>query len=250
MLTVKDLHKSFGSNQVLRGVDFQVDKGEVVAVLGSSGSGKTTLLRCISFLEQADRGKIQFDEFAYDLQHVTKRDIHRMRMEMGFVFQSFNLFANKTALENVMSPLTIARGINKADAEKTAREMLRKVGMSARADYYPAQLSGGQQQRVAIARAIAPGPRVVLFDEPTSALDPELTGEVLDVMKQLAEDGMTMVVVTHEMQFAQDVADRVVFMEQGSVLEENTAKEFFAHPQKDRTLQFLRRTLKDYNYYI
>ncbi len=250
MLEVKNLHKTFGTNQVLKGIDFRVDKGEVVAVLGSSGSGKTTMLRCISFLERADQGEIHFDNFHYDVEKITKRQIHEMRMHMGFVFQGFNLFANKTALENVCSGLTIARGEAKEQARTIAMEMLDKVGMANRAHYYPAQLSGGQQQRVAIARAIATNPRVVLFDEPTSALDPELTGEVLDVMKELADEGMTMVVVTHEMDFARDVANRVVFMDQGNVIEEGSAKEFFAHPQQERTLQFLRRTLKDYNYYI
>lgn len=250
MLEVKKLKKSFGANQILKGIDFKVDKGEVVAVLGSSGSGKTTMLRCISFLEHADGGEIIFDEFDYDMMRITKKEIHEIRMHMGFVFQSFNLFANKTALQNVMTGLTIARKMPKSEAEEIAHEMLCKVGMEDRAYYYPAQLSGGQQQRVAIARAIATNPRVVLFDEPTSALDPELTGEVLDVMKKLADDGTTMVVVTHEMQFAQDVADKVVFMDSGNIIEENTAKEFFCDPQTERALQFLRRTIRDYNYYI
>lgn len=250
MLEVKNLHKSFGSNQVLKGIDLKVNKGEVVAVLGSSGSGKTTMLRCISFLEKADAGQLVFDGHSYDLVKISRKEIHETRLQMGFVFQSFNLFSNETALENVMSGLTVARGISKQEAEETAHSMLKKVGMDNRAFYYPAQLSGGQQQRVAIARAIAVNPKVVLFDEPTSALDPELTGEVLDVMKKLADDGMTMVVVTHEMQFAQDVADYVVFMDRGVVVEENTAREFFLNPKKERTLQFLQRTMRDYNYYI
>ena len=245
MLEVKDLCKSFGTNQVLRNIDFRVDKGEVVAVLGSSGSGKTTMLRCISFLEQADRGHITLGNTRHDMVRIGKKDIHALRMKMGFVFQSFNLFANKTALENVMSGLTVARKIDRQTARERSIQMLRKVGMENRAEYYPAQLSGGQQQRVAIARAIATDPEVVLFDEPTSALDPELTGEVLDVMKKLAGDGTTMVVVTHEMQFAREAADRVVFMDGGQILEENSAKEFFAHPQKERTIQFLRRSLKE-----
>lgn len=250
MLEVKNLKKTFGTNQILKGIDFRVDKGEVVAVLGSSGSGKTTLLRCISFLERADAGEIVFDEFDYDMVKISKKEIHEIRKHMGFVFQAFNLFANKTALENVMMGLTVARNTPKKEAEEIAYEMLRKVGMEERAFYYPAQLSGGQQQRVAIARAIATNPRIVLFDEPTSALDPELTGEVLDVMKRLADDGTTMVVVTHEMQFAQDVADKVVFMDGGNIIEENNAREFFYNPQKERTLQFLRRTIRDYTYSI
>ena len=245
MLEVKDLCKSFGTNQVLKDIDFRVDKGEVVAVLGSSGSGKTTMLRCISFLEQADRGHITLGDTRHDMVQISKKDIHALRMKMGFVFQSFNLFANKTALENVMTGLTVARKIDRQTARERSLQMLRKVGMENRADYYPAELSGGQQQRVAIARAIATDPEVVLFDEPTSALDPELTGEVLDVMKKLAGDGTTMVVVTHEMQFAREAADRVVFMDGGLILEENSAKEFFAHPQKERTIQFLRRSLKE-----
>ncbi len=245
MLEVKHLCKSFGTNQVLRDIDFRVEKGEVVAVLGSSGSGKTTMLRCISFLEQADRGHIILGDVEHDMVRIGKKDIHALRMKMGFVFQSFNLFANKTALENVMTGLTVARRIDRQTARERSLQMLRKVGMENRAEYYPAQLSGGQQQRVAIARAIATDPEVVLFDEPTSALDPELTGEVLEVMKKLAVDGTTMVVVTHEMQFAREAADRVVFMDGGLILEENTAKEFFAHPQKERTIQFLRRSMSE-----
>ncbi|MGI5988643.1 MAG: amino acid ABC transporter ATP-binding protein [Lachnospiraceae bacterium] len=242
MLEVKNVYKSFGDNHVLQGIDFKVDNGEVVAIIGPSGSGKTTLLRCISFLERADAGTIHFDEFNFDMAKISKKDIHTLRMQMGFVFQNFNLFANKTALANVMEGLVTARHEPKSEAEERAHEMLKKVGMEDRADYYPAQLSGGQQQRVAIARAIASNPRVVLFDEPTSALDPELTGEVLTVMKNLAEEGTTMVVVTHEMKFAENVANRVVFMEGGNIVEENTSKEFFQHPQKERTKQFLQKT--------
>lgn len=243
MLEVRQLYKSFGSEGVLRGIDFKVDKGEVVAVLGPSGSGKTTLLRCISFLERAQQGEIIFDEMRHDMSHISKRMIRQFRMQMGFVFQTFNLFRNMTALQNVMEGLTAARKIPRQKAEEIAREMLKKVGMEDRAGYYPDQLSGGQQQRVAIARAMATNPKVILFDEPTSALDPELTGEVLDVMKKLAEEGTTMVVVTHEMGFAKEVADRVVFMEDGLIVEEAPAEEFFRNPKKERTIQFLRRVL-------
>lgn len=243
MLEVKQLYKSFGSEGVLRGIDFKVDKGEVVAVLGPSGSGKTTLLRCISFLERAEQGELYFDELQHDMNHISKRMIRQFRMQMGFVFQSFNLFRNMTALRNVMEGLTTARKVSKREAESIAWEMLKKVGMEDRAHYYPDQLSGGQQQRVAIARAMATNPKVILFDEPTSALDPELTGEVLDVMKKLAEEGTTMVVVTHEVGFAREVADRVVFMEDGLIVEEAPAEEFFRNPQKERTIQFLRRVL-------
>lgn len=246
MLEVKNLHKSFGSHEVLKGIDFQIDKGEVVAVIGPSGSGKTMLLRCISFLETVDRGEITFGDLHYDMARITKKEIRKIRFDMGFVFQSFNLFRNMTALGNVMEGLVTARKIEKTEAEKTAWEMLRKVGMEERARYYPDELSGGQQQRVAIARAIAQNPQVILFDEPTSALDPELTGEVLDVMRRLAKEGTTMVVVTHEMRFAREVASRVVFMEDGQAVEEAKAADFFENPGHERTRQFLRRTMADY----
>ena len=184
MLEVKNIHKKFGTNEVLKGVDFKVEKGSVIAVLGNSGSGKTTLLRCISFLEQADKGEITFDDFHKDITAVTRKEIRQLRMKMGFVFQGYNLFRNKTALDNVLEGLTIARKNSPEEAKKKAMEMLEKVGMADRANFYPDQLSGGQQQRVAIARAIAYNPEVVLFDEPTSALDPRLTSEVLDVIKK------------------------------------------------------------------
>ncbi len=244
MLGVKNIHKSFGSNQVLKGIDFEVNEGEVIAVIGSSGSGKTTLLRCMAFLEQADDGIFTFDELSKDIRKITKKEIKELRMKMGFVFQSFNLFRNMTALQNVMEGLTTARKIPAEEARKTAMEMLQKVGMVDRADYYPDQLSGGQQQRVAIARALATKPEVILFDEPTSALDPELTGEVLEVMVKLAKEGTTMVVVTHEMEFARNVADRVIFMEDGVVVEEGSADEVLSHPKKEATKRFLRRILR------
>lgn len=241
MLQVKNVHKIYGDNEVLKGIDFQVEKGEVVAVLGPSGSGKTTLLRCISFLERVENGTIAFDQNVKDMVSITPKEIREMRMQMGFVFQNFNLFRNKTALENVMEGLTTARKMNRKVAEDIAYEMLQKVDMAERAMYYPDQLSGGQQQRVAIARAIATDPRVILFDEPTSALDPELTVEVLQVMKKLAEEGKTMVVVTHEMGFAKEVAHRVVLMEDGVIVEDAPAKEFFDHPKEERTVRFLRK---------
>ena len=247
MLEVKNIHKNFGPNEVLKGVDFKVEKGSVIAVLGNSGSGKTTLLRCISFLEQADKGEITFDDFHKDITAVSKKEIKQLRMKMGFVFQGYNLFRNKTALQNVMEGLTIARKIPTAEAKKQAIEMLKKVGMEDRANFYPDQLSGGQQQRVAIARAIAYNPEVVLFDEPTSALDPRLTGEVLDVMRKLADEGTTMVVVTHEMNFAQKVANWVVYMENGVIVEEGTSKEFFTCPKSPKTRAFLHMTDSDYS---
>ena len=241
MLKVDHIQKNFGTGDVLKGIDFQVEKGEVVAILGPSGSGKTTLLRCIAFLEKAESGIMQFDGRTVDLSRISKKDMHERRMHMGFVFQGFHLFRNMTVLENVMEGLTTARKVNRAEAEKIAREMIEKVGMSERIPFYPDQLSGGQQQRVAIARAIAINPDVILFDEPTSALDPELTGEVLDVMQKLAKEGTTMVVVTHEMGFARDVASRVVFMEDGLVVEEASAHDFFENPKMERTKQFLTR---------
>lgn len=250
MLEVKNLHKKFDKNEVLKGVDFKVENGSVIAVIGNSGSGKTTLLRCISFLETADQGEIIFDDFKKDITKVSKREIHALRKKMGFVFQGYNLFRNKTAIQNVMEGLTTARGVSEADARKRAEEVLKKVGMSDRANYYPDQLSGGQQQRVAIARAIAYNPEVILFDEPTSALDPQLTGEVLEVMKNLAEEGTTMVVVTHEMGFARKVANYVVFMENGVIVEEGPSAEFFTHPKTERAKQFLHQENGDCEYCI
>ena len=239
MLEVKGVIKSFGDVNVLNGIDFKVDKGEVVAILGPSGSGKTTLLRCISFLERADKGTIIFNDEVKDMVNITNKEIKALRMHMGYVFQSFNLFRNMTALENVMEGLTTARKMEKKKARQIALDMLDKVGMLKRASYYPDELSGGQMQRVAIARAIAPDPDVILFDEPTSALDPELTIEVLDVMKKLANEGTTMVVVTHEMNFAKEVATRVVFMDVGTVIEQDNAYELFNNPKMERTRQFL-----------
>ena len=250
MLEVKQIHKSFGTNEVLKGVDLKVERGDVIALLGNSGSGKTTLLRCLAFLERADSGSFRFDSFQKDITKVEPREIRMLRKKMGFVFQDYNLFQNMTALQNVMEGLVTGRKVPEPQAREKAERMLEKVGMADRASYYPAQLSGGQQQRVAIARAIASDPEVILFDEPTSALDPERTGEVLDVMRKLAEEGTTMVVVTHEMGFARDVADEVIFMENGSIAESGRAKAFFAQPKTERALRFLRRALPDYDYHI
>ena len=240
VLEIKDIHKSFGSLNVLNGVNLSVHKGDVIAILGPSGSGKTTLLRCINFLETADHGKMVFDEKGYDLASMHKNDIRDIRKKTGFVFQNYNLFANKTALQNVMLGLTSARKMDKKQAEKIGLEMLRKVGMEDRASHYPSQLSGGQQQRVAIARALATNPEIIYFDEPTSALDPELIGEVLNVMRELANEGMTMIVVTHEMSFAKEVSNHVIFMEGGKIIEQGTSKEFFENPKQERTREFLR----------
>ena len=240
VLEIKDIHKSFGSLNVLDGVNLSVHKGDVIAILGPSGSGKTTLLRCINFLETADQGTLVFDEKEYDLASMHKNDIRDIRKKTGFVFQNYNLFANKTALQNVMLGLTSARKMDKKQAEKIGLEMLRKVGMEDRASHYPSQLSGGQQQRVAIARALATNPEIIYFDEPTSALDPELIGEVLNVMRELANEGMTMIVVTHEMSFAKEVSNHVIFMEGGKIIEQGTSKEFFENPKQERTREFLR----------
>ncbi len=239
MLQIRNLRKSFGDLQVLKSIDLDVNKGDVVAILGPSGSGKTTMLRCLNFLEKSDGGTMLFDDQRVDLARVTHAEANALRRRTGFVFQSYNLFANKTALQNVTEGLIIARKMPRRRAEEIARAALVKVGMDDRADYYPSQLSGGQQQRVAIARAMAADPEILYFDEPTSALDPELTGEVLAVMRQLAREGRTMLVVTHEMDFARHVANRVVFMEQGVIVEQNTAEAFFNDPQQPRTQEFL-----------
>ena len=241
MLEVHDIHKSFGAREVLKGVSLSVDKGSVVAILGPSGSGKTTLLRCINFLEKADGGSLTFDGERLDLARMTRADAARIRRKTAFVFQSYNLFRNKTVLQNVTEGLVVARRMPKAQADAVAVQMLEKVGMADRCGQYPHQLSGGQQQRVAIARALATSPEIIYFDEPTSALDPELTGEVLDVMRQLAAEGMTMLVVTHEMGFARDVSSHVIFMEDGHIIESAPSAEFFANPRQERTRVFLSR---------
>lgn len=244
MLEVIGLQKSFGNNEVLKKIDFRVEKGEVIAIIGPSGSGKTTLLRCISFLEEANAGEMILDEVRFDMASISKKEIISIRKNMGFVFQSFNLFRNMTALQNVMEGLTTARKVNKAEAKEIALNMLVKVGLGEKANFYPDELSGGQQQRVAIARAIATSPEVILFDEPTSALDPELTREVKEVMRKLADEGTTMVVVTHEMDFARETASRVVFMEDGYIVEEGSSKEIFDNPREERTRRFLQNTME------
>lgn len=239
MLQIRNLRKSFGDLQVLKSIDLDVNKGDVVAILGPSGSGKTTMLRCLNFLEKSDGGTMLFDDKRVDLARVTHAEANALRRRTGFVFQNYNLFANKTALQNVTEGLIIARKMPRRRAEEIARAALVKVGMDDRADYYPSQLSGGQQQRVAIARALALQPDILCFDEPTSALDPELTGEVLRVLRDLAEHKTTMIIVTHEMKFARDVADRILFMDGGVVVEQGDAKQVIDHPQEERTRKFL-----------
>ena len=250
MIAIRDVYKSFQDNEVLKGVSIEINKGDVVVILGPSGSGKTTLLRTINFLERADSGTLEWEDERLDLKRASRKEVAQIRKRTAFVFQNYNLFQNKTALGNVMEGLTVARKIPKAEAEEIAKKALDKVGLSDRYDYYPSQLSGGQQQRVGIARAVAVNPDIILFDEPTSALDPELIGEVLNVMKDLAAEGTTMIVVTHEMKFAQDVASKVIFMDGGVVVEEGSAEDIFRHPKEARTQQFLRRILPDFDYII
>ncbi len=241
MLKLTNVHKSFDKIEVLKGISLEVEKGNVTAIIGPSGAGKTTLLRCINFLEKADSGHLEFDDLNLDLEKVSKKTMLEIRRKTAFVFQNYNLFANMTALENVMEGLVTARKVPKSEAKDRALKALEKVGLRDKADFYPSSLSGGQQQRVGIARAIAVNPEVILFDEPTSALDPELTGEVLNVIKQLAAEGTTMVIVTHEMSFARDTADKVIFMDKGLIVEEGLPSEIFSSPKEARTRQFLQR---------
>lgn len=240
MLTVKQVKKSFDGVEILKGVDLSVEKGDVVAILGPSGAGKTTFLRCINFLEHADEGELIFEGEHIDFAKASKKEIAAIRKKTAFVFQGFNLFANKTALENVTEGLIVARKMPKGKAVEIGKAALDKVGLSDRYDYYPDQLSGGQQQRVAIARAIATEPEIIYFDEPTSALDPELTIEVLEVMRKLAAEGRTMLVVTHEIRFARNVSTKVVLMEQGQVVEAGETRQIFEQPREERTREFLR----------
>ncbi|AZU62055.1 amino acid ABC transporter ATP-binding protein [Neobacillus mesonae] len=240
MITIKNLVKSFGSQTVLQGIDLTVSEKEVVVIIGASGSGKSTLLRCINFLEMFDEGEILIQDRRI---FPKETNLNKVREEVGMVFQHFNLFPHKNVLENIIEAPVHVKKVDKAQATEKALQLLEKVGLRDKANAYPENLSGGQKQRVAIARALAMEPRIMLFDEPTSALDPELVGEVLQVMKQLAKEGMTMVVVTHEMGFAREVADRVVFMGDGKILEEGSPKQFFTNPQHDKARQFLNRVL-------
>lgn len=250
MLKVTNIRKAFKDNEVLKGVDIEVNKGDVVTILGPSGSGKTTLLRCINFLEQADGGQLDFDEQHLDYAKVTGKEIKAIRHKTAFVFQNYNLFNNKTALENVTEGLIYGRGVEKSKAVELAKKALDRVGLAERYNYYPSQLSGGQQQRVGIARAIAVEPEIILMDEPTSALDPELIGEVLVVIKSLADEGKTMVIVTHEMQFAKEISTNVIFMDGGRIVEQGSASKIFTNPEELRTRRFLRRVLPEAEYII
>ena len=242
MLKVTDIQKNFNGNDVLKGIDFEINKGEVVAILGPSGSGKTTFLRCLNLLERPEQGKLVFTDGDLKIdfsRKITKSDELSLRRRSSMVFQHYNLFPHRTALENVMEGMLVVQKQPKEQARKKALILLEKVGLRAKADLFPSQLSGGQQQRVGIARALAVQPDLILLDEPTSALDPELVGEVLQTLKMLAQEGWTMIIVTHEMQFAKDVADRVILMADGNVVEQNSAHEFFENPQHERTKQFL-----------
>ncbi|ELY7389955.1 L-cystine ABC transporter ATP-binding protein TcyN [Cronobacter universalis] len=245
-IEVKNLVKKFHGQTVLHGIDLEVQTGEVVAIIGPSGSGKTTLLRSINLLEQPESGTVRVGEITIDTAKSIREQrnlIRQLRQQVGFVFQSFNLFPHRTVLENIIEGPVIVKGEPKADATARARELLAKVGLSGKESSYPKRLSGGQQQRVAIARALAMRPEVILFDEPTSALDPELVGEVLNTIRQLAQEKRTMVIVTHEMSFARDVADRAIFMDQGKIVEQGEAKSLFTNPTQPRTRQFLDKFL-------
>ncbi len=244
MLHVWNVHKRFEQAEVLHGIELGVEKGDVVAILGPSGSGKTTFLRCINFLEKADEGEMMFDGQQISMNRASKAEIADIRKKTAFVFQNYNLFLNKTVLQNVTLGLTVGMKMKRTEAQEIAMNALQRVGMAEKKDSYPSQLSGGQQQRVAIARGLATNPEIIYFDEPTSALDPELIGEVLAVMRRLAEDGMTMLVVTHEMDFARNVSNKVLFMEGGEVIESGDSSSFFLHPAHPRSQEFIRTILE------
>lgn len=241
MITVKNLKKSFGNLEVLKDINLHVDKGEVISILGPSGSGKSTFLRCLNYLEIPTSGILTIGDTTINAKTANKTEINSLRKESAMVFQNYNLFNNKTVLENVTEALIVVKKLSKAEAINIAIDSLKKVGMEEKKDVYPKTLSGGQKQRVSIARAIALNPKVILFDEPTSALDPELVSEVLSVIKDLAREHRTMLIVTHEMSFARDVSDRVIFMDNGYIVEEGTPKEIFSNPKQDRTKQFLNK---------
>ena len=241
MIKIENIHLSFKNNEVLRGISLYVEKGQVVSIIGPSGSGKSTLLRSINFLEVPSTGKIIFDDKEFLVSNMSKKDILDIRKYSTMVFQNYNLFKNKTAINNIIEGLLVVKKMKKEEAEEIGLELLKKVGLEEKKDFYPSQMSGGQQQRIAIARALAMDPKVILLDEPTSALDPELVGEVLKVIKDIANDRITMIIVTHEMQFAKEISDKVVFIDNGIIIEEGTPTELFENPQNDRTKEFLKR---------
>lgn len=250
MIEIKNIHKSFRGVEVLRGIDLSVQPGETVALIGSSGSGKSTLLRCINLLETPDEGEITIDDFHFRAGAVNRKVKQEARRRATMVFQNFNLFENKTALENVTEALKVVQKIPAKEADEIGEEYLKRVGLLEKKNNYPAALSGGQKQRVAIARALALKPKIILFDEPTSALDPELVQEVLSVIRKVSKEKVTMLIVTHEMDFARDVADRIAFMDQGKILDISPAKEFFAHTANERVKQFLASYLAQFSYVV
>ncbi|NOV02888.1 amino acid ABC transporter ATP-binding protein [Paenibacillus planticolens] len=250
MIQMANITKSFGKHEVLKGIDLSVQKGEVVCILGPSGSGKTTLLRCLNYLERPNDGEVTIGDFTVNCKRPSKKAIHTLRQKTAMVFQHYNLFKHKTVLENVMEGLVIVQKQSKEKAKETSVKMLEKVGLGSKLDAYPSQLSGGQQQRVGIARALALNPEVILFDEPTSALDPELVGEVLDVIQKIAKEGITMIIVTHEMGFAREVSNHVVFMDEGVIVEEGKPQDIFGGAKEERTRQFLKRFTPEWSYNI
>lgn len=241
MIKLENIHKNFGKTEVLKGINLEVNQGDIISILGPSGSGKTTLLRCINFLEKANEGLITIDNITLDAKHAVKKNIIALRKKTAMVFQGYNLFQHKTVLQNITEGLTVVQKKSEKEAIAIAQELLKKVGLEHKAEAYPSALSGGQQQRVGIARALALNPEVILFDEPTSALDPELVGEVLDVIRKIAKSGITMIIVTHEMNFAREVSNRIVFMDDGVILEEAEPNIIFTTPKHERTKQFLKR---------
>lgn len=245
MIKLTNLQKSFGDLKVLKGINLVVNEGEVIAIIGPSGTGKSTLLRCMNYLDKPEKGMIEVDDLKINIENVTKRQIYELRKKTAMVFQNYNLFRNKTALENIVEPLIVVKKLNKKVAEDKGMSILRSIGLEEKKDYYPSKLSGGQQQRISIGRAMSVNPKIMLFDEPTSALDPELVGEVLDVIKKLAQNHTTMLIVTHEMNFAKKVADRVVFMDEGKIIEEGCPEQIFNNPQNPRTCRFLKKATHD-----
>lgn len=250
MLRIDNIHKRYGSEEVLKGITLEVNRGDVVSILGPSGSGKTTLLRCINLLEKPNKGVISIGDVSVDIEKLARKDVLQLRRKTAMVFQSYSLFANKNALENVMEGLIVVKKLKKADARAKSLALLEKVGLANKADHYPSQLSGGQQQRVGIARALALDPEVILFDEPTSALDPELVGEVLEVIRNIAREGVTMVIVTHELSFARDISTHVVFMEKGHIVEQGDPKQLFLDPQQQRTKEFISNRIAAWTFNI
>lgn len=245
MLKITNLVKSFGDLDVLKGINFEIKEGEVLAIIGPSGSGKSTLIRCLNYLEQPQQGIIEIDNARLDATQPSKKDIQNIRSKTAMVFQNYNLYKNKTALENVTESLIVVKKMPKAQADEIGMQLLREVGLEAKRDNYPVTMSGGQQQRVSIARALAQSPKVILFDEPTSSLDPELVQEVLNVIKKLADQKTTMIIVTHEMDFAREVADHIIFMADGHIVEEGPAREFFTNAKNERTKKFIRQVTSE-----